>query len=179
MKTIFGTFKCPQCLYEEGKFDPPIFVRKDSNVNSKLRKKDSPPPAYFDAHQSLEERREREKRRAQKRAEREKIRTQKRAEKAMPRAQKRSRVQCPVQDLSDPLRNTTQKSVPEDIARVANIISSSATKRATRFIAIQTLGREGDPRALGLLKSLICHPDMDIRRYAREAIESIQSRHGV
>ena len=73
VKTVFGTFKCPQCLYEEGKFDPPMSVRKNSDINSKLRKKDSPPPTCFNAHQYLEDCREKEKRRAQKRAEKEDV----------------------------------------------------------------------------------------------------------
>ena len=168
VKTVFGTFKCPQCLYEEGKFDPPMSVKKDSDVNSKLRKKDSPPPTYFNAHQYLEDCREKEERRAQKRAEREKR-----------RAQRKAGLQCATQDISDPLRYFTQKGVTEDIAKVADIISSPVTERAARFAAIRALRRWGDPHALEILTPLTCHQDKDIRRYAREAVKSIQSRHGV
>lgn len=158
VKTVFGTFKCPQCLYEEGKFDPPMPVRKNSDVNSKLRKKDSPPPTCFNAHQYLEDCREKEERRAQQRAEKKKRRAQ---------------------DISDPLLYFTQNDVTEDITKLADIISSPATRRPARLAAIQALGRWGDPGVLELLTPLIDHQDMDIRRYAREAIESIGLRHGV
>lgn len=168
MKTVFGTFKCPQCLYEEGKFDPPMPVRRDSDINSKLRKKDSPPPTCFNAQQYLETRREKEARRAQKRAVKEARRARRRAEREARREQ----------EISDSPHYFTQKDVTEDPTKLADIISSPVTERAARFAAIQALGKWGDPRALELLTSLICHQDMDTRRYAREAIESIRLRHG-
>lgn len=179
VKTVFGTFKCPQCLYEEGKFDPPMSARKDSDVNSKLRKKDSPPPTYFDAHQYLEGRRVSEELRAQKRDAREKRRVQKILEREMRRAQKRSGVQCTAQDISDPPRYFTQNGATEDITRIADIISSPITGKAARLALVRALGKWGDPRALDILTPLIYHQDKDIRRYACDAIKSIQVRHGV
>lgn len=178
MKTVFGTFKCPQCLYEEGKFDPPMSVRKNSDINSKLRKKDSPSPTCFNAHQYLEDCREKEERRAQRRAEREERRVQKILEREMSRAQKGSGVQSTAQDVSDLPRYFTQNGVVENITRIADIISSPISKRE-RLTLVRALGRWGDPHALEILTSLICHQDKDTRRYAREAIKSIRSRHGV
>lgn len=37
VRTIFGTFKCPQCLYEEGVFNPPMPARKNSEKHLKSR----------------------------------------------------------------------------------------------------------------------------------------------
>ena len=167
VKTVFGNFKCPQCLYEEGKFDPPMSVRKNSDINSKLRKKDSPPPTCFNAHQYLEDCREKEKRRAQKRVEKEKR-----------KAQRKVGLQCAAQDISDPLLYFTQKDVTEDTTKLADIISSPATRRVARLAAIRALGTWGDPSVLELLTPSIDYQDIDIRRYAHAAIESIQLRHG-
>jgi len=37
IRTIFGTFKCPQCLYEEGQFNPPMPARKNNEKRSNSR----------------------------------------------------------------------------------------------------------------------------------------------
>lgn len=152
MKTAFGTFKCPRCLYDEGKFNPPMPAKKNSDINSELHTKDDSSLGAKKAH--WYGRGDGRKRRGG--------------------AQKGSGIKCAIQDISDPLLHFTQK----DVTELADIISSPATRRAARLAAIRALGRWGDPRALEVLSSFTNHPDIDNRRYAREAIESIRLRHG-
>jgi FOG: HEAT repeat len=129
MKTIFGSFKCPQCLYSgtglkrKGKrnvFGMQKTRRSDETSSKKPRKRSS---------------KERE--------------------------QKTDSV--PPQYLQ------------KDSMELIEIVTLRKTARMARLTAIQALGEKADPRALDLLTSFLDHPDMDFRRYAREAIESIRS----
>lgn len=64
----------------------------------------------------------------------------------------------------------------EDTTELIKIVTLRKTTRIAQLAAIRTLGEKGDPRALELLSSFGNHPDMDFRRYARRAIESINSQ---
>ena len=55
IKTVFGTFKCPQCLYEEGKFNPSLPIRKkglEPLATPKKRGQNPPSARYHYSSQS-------------------------------------------------------------------------------------------------------------------------------
>ena len=106
MKTIFGSFKCPQCLHNGTKLK-----RKGKRNSSKKREQKTDP---------------------------------------FP--------QC----------------LPEDTAELIEIVTLRKTARIAQLAAIRAMGEKDDPRVIELLSSMSSHPDMDFRRYVREANESIQ-----
>jgi len=129
MKTIFGSFKCPQCLYNGTKLKRKgkrnVFgVQKTYRSSGTISKKPKGRSG---------------KKREQK---------------------------------TDPFPQYLQ----EDTTELIEIVTLRKTARTVRLTAIQALGEKADPRALELLMPFVDHQDMDFRRYARRAIESIDSR---
>ena len=126
IKTIFGSFKCPQCLYNGTKLKRK--GRRNVFGVQKTRRSDRTP--------SKTPRKRSSEKREQK---------------------------------TNPLPQCLQ----EDTAELIEIVTLRKTARTAQLAAIRALGESGDPRAIELLSSFSNHPDMDFRRYAREAIESI------
>lgn len=129
MKTIFGSFKCPQCLHNGAK----LKRKGERNVFGVQKTRRSGVTA------SKKPRKRSSTRREQK---------------------------------ADPIHQYPRK----DIWELIVIASLKNRRRSERLSAIQALGKRGDPQVIGLLMSFLDHQDMDFRRYARRAIESINSQ---
>lgn len=128
MKTIFGSFKCPHCLYNGTKLKQKgkrhVFGVQKKRISSGATSK--------------KPKRQTGRKREQK---------------------------------TDPFPQYRQENTTELI----EIVTLRKMPRTAQLAAIRALGEKADPRAIELLSSFSNHPDMDFRRYAREAIESIHS----
>lgn len=155
VKTILGRCKCPQCLYERDRGGPPEILKPE-------RYGGDPDPdrkRQWQVHAMHEEYCKRRK------GEVRKGRVayhKKREEAGKKREQENTRV--------------FPQYLQEDTTELIKIITLRKTARIAQLAAIRALGEKGDPQVLELLSSFGDHPDMDFRRYARRAIESINSQ---
>ncbi len=140
VKTIFGSYKCPQCLYQGGKINPLKPGRKTRRTHFNTRAKYGSKSQWY-------------------------------GEGPKRKHTRKARVMRE-QEADSVYHQYLQK----DIVELIEIVSLKDKRRSERLTAIQALGEKGDLESIELLSSFLDHPDMDVRRFAREAIESINSQ---